>query len=329
MVDRSTTNSTVPVHGTDDPEGDAFFARYPDVSWDELSRPTLDENLTSASCIGSGVTFPELWEVIKRYILHGDEFFASGGLRALTACVWQMPLKEATDAIEHYFRQHHYDVPVGGRGGVNLYAVQAAYAVATTFGWESEEETVERQGRLVQVLRFYRYRLSQIHPTDVQVVDDAIEAILNNKRDYQAEFPDVIPDESNMANEEDISPQGNVAADTITQPTQVDTSPLDEQDVRHMIDNVLQQRNTEQQENLSLTQTEAMGVRHGYEMLDIKFSTHIASLDRQLDGIEKTIDRYLGGQQIKTGNKQVSAAWWGVAVAVLLGIVSIVVALVF
>jgi|GEM_PF-7030577 len=319
----NTNDHDMPIHGTDDPEGDVYFARYSDVSWEELSHPTIDENLSSASCIGSGVTFPELWEVVKRYILHGDEFFAAGGLRTLTACIWQMPTKEAADVIEQYFRQHHYDVQMGGRGGVNLYAVQAAYAVATTFGWESEEESADIRNRMVRVLRFYKYRLSQMHPYDVQVVDEAIEAILSNRRDYEADFHDVNTVEAVSDNSGDhASPEENVVADTGIQTVQVISPPLDAETVQRMIENSLQPHNIDQG-NLSLTQTEAMGVKHGYEMLDMKFSTLVASLDKQLDGIEKTIDRYLGGLQIKTGNKQVSAAWWGVGIAVLFGIVGI------
>jgi hypothetical protein len=222
-----------------------------------------------------------------------------------------MPLKEAAGVIEQYFKQHHYDVAVGGRGGVNLYAVQAAYAVATTFGWEDEEETARRRNRMVRVLRFYKYRLSQMHPTDVQVVEEAIEAILNDRRDYQADFPDTSTNEARVENaEDDASAYENVVLNTGIQAPQEASPPLDEQTIQRMIQTALQQHDTDQG-SMSLTQTEAMSVKHGYEMLDMKFSTQVASMNKQVEVVEKAIDRYLGGQQIKTGNKQVSAAWWG------------------
>lgn len=302
------------ITGTDDPEGDTYFSsqRTLGEALGALSWPGIDPDFDSSSKYGANFVLEEPWDLTKQYILKGDETYQYVGLSMLKSLVWNLPLGEAADVLEQYFSAWHYMMPAGGRGGVNLNAVQAAYAVGTTFGRDGSD-LPERQERMAKLLERYKFRLMQVTSDyamegDAEIVQEAIDAIRSNRPDYTAAFsahaeldstsssatatkPEHEPDYVSL--ETEIRVDSNVTAELTVAP--LVPSNLTVAEVNTIVNEKLEQ--FRQDSGFELSQPELMSVKHGYELLDRDIKAQSQLFTEKMAGLgEKvtSLDEKLG-----------------------------------
>ncbi len=282
----------------------------------------IDPDLYSASCMGIGVRFPHLWETVKRYILRGDEWFQAGGLSVLAATTWAMPLNEATDVLEEYFRKHDFLPQIGGRGGIDLGSLKAAYAVATTPGFDEDAETQWlRRARILALLERYEVAVRQSSlPEDSQVVRETIEAIRNDQPGFEPRFPET----EDMESPVEVSSNGHGKAFDGAMEQGISHEEV-ERIVARAVDSVRHELVP-----VTLTEMDRVTMKHGYEMLEQRLLFLDRRTSERLDDLSKSVDRYMGEQQVRTGDTQVGLAkqsnWLQIA-AVVLSLVAIIVTL--
>lgn len=260
----------------------------------------IDADLYSPSCLGIGVKFPQLWEVIQRYILRGDDWFQYGGLSVLADTAFYLPLDQAANVVEQYFEKHGYFPTTEGRGGISLAALQAAYAIGTTPDYSQgdvDQNLANRRARMVAVLE----RCEEVVRTGVDMPDDAssvretIEAILSNRGGFQARYPDPeVTDTAVVASSELWRAEGS---------TMVAVGISRDEAVR------LVRSATESLEEkltpVTLTEMDRIIIKKGHEMLQQQVDMTERRLDSRIDDLHKAVDRYLGERQVQTGEVQV------------------------
>ena len=172
------------------------------TSDDERPGPVIDPDLQVESCTGMGMMYPEVWQAIRRYIMHGDGFFQSGGLSLLADTAWHLPLSEAATVLELYFAQHNYVPGAPARGGILLPALKATYAVGTTPGWELDS-LPDRKRRMMSLLErcaetIEESELGQTSPFkgDVTAIRETLEAIRTDRAGFEPRyFPESMSDD--------------------------------------------------------------------------------------------------------------------------------------
>jgi hypothetical protein len=286
-----------------------------------------DPDLYTTSCIGSGVMYPDLWHVVKRYILRGDEYYQSGGLSILASTAWHMPLGEATEVLEAYFEKHNYcPILSDGRGGINLTALSAAYAVATTSGWDASVDIEERRERMLILLERCRDVMTRELPSylasDAGSVEETIEAIRSNKANFEPKWPEQLE-----YAEQTGSQVGLPAIDLVPSvalqatPTSAQTEAL-----VHRLFTALKADLPQ----MSLSQMDLITVKHGYEMLSRDIAAMEKLFTEKIVSTEKRFEDRFGIQrderQEQLERSQVRFGKWGVIIATVTLVVSTIVA---
>src|SRR5437868_3538833 len=92
-----------------------------------LEKRGIDLDLWTGSDFGFAARLNELWNVLRRYILRGDEHYQFAALTVVAAVAWHFPLDECADVLEQYFAKQGYFPQTSGRGGIALASLKAAY----------------------------------------------------------------------------------------------------------------------------------------------------------------------------------------------------------
>lgn len=263
----------------------------------------------SESCMGIGLQFPHLWDVVKRYILRGDNYFQNGGLTTLAANIWSMPLEEAADVLEQYYKQHNYFPPAAGqRGGVNLAGLQAVHAVATAPDYMDDgSKAGRRKHRMLQLLDQHRRVVERtLKPPDSSkgitdymagdraAIDETIAAI-RSERAW-----DVKLDLQSGRTEAQDKAAVPAAAATPTSPVRAAGA---DDAARDSVPGV--------------SPADMLKAKYGYDQLDQRIGYLEKTVCDRVDGLEKNIDRFLAQRQLDVGTKQVDVGARGVRVGVV------------
>ena len=309
--------------------------------------PVVDPDLTSASCTGMGVMYPQVWDVIQRYILRGDDFYQSGGLSILASTAWNMPLSEAADILELYFARHSYFPQAPPRGGISLPPLKAAYAVGTTPGWDGSDLEARRQRmialleRCIQALTADPTTSDPMYKGDIAIVRETIDAIRADRSgfepDYQQRQEEALgrqaagrktatderfmapPQSRTMAHQRrDLQREGTSTTGHITAP------PISKDDVAALVREAVDTLRHDLEPRM-LTQLDLQMAKHGGEMLSQQTTLTERRLDDRITALDRQIDRHMTDRQISSGNQQVGLNRASLAVAVITGIVSMAV----
>lgn len=281
----------------------------------------IDPDLVSGSCMGMGVMFPQIWDVAKRYILRGDEFYQDGGLSILASWAWNLPLQEAADVLEAYFRKHEYFPEAPNRGGIALAPLQAAYTVAITPGWD-DSTLPERRSRMIRLLeRCLEVAASRYPPGDRAaveatgdrgVIEETIEAIRVPHAGYvpaYAKQPDELerrePSEADAQMLEPVTPAA-----------------IGDEGIKESVDRAIASLREELQPAV-LSPMDLVVAKHGHEMLEQRITLIEKATNQRLDDLSKSVDRYLAGEQLHSGRREVALAKWAIVIAVVTGIASV------
>lgn len=315
----------------------------------------IDPDLNSMSCIGINVKFPDLWEVVKRYILRGDEFYQHGGLSILNSQASRLPLNEAVDILEAYFEKWNHRPDPGPRGGVSLPFLSACHAVATSDPWDSSD-IGERKIRILSLLKKYQTAIRKADSYDDPVVTETIEAIRNDKYGFVPTYPS----HQNYVRAEDTQPVNPSTPDSpsmISQSLdknavgQIDKPPIDtsssvptksEVGITGIPDSQVASnhsthlnmgsqaaesaispspavpKNIDTRASPSIVannetfllpgsiQMDIIKVSHGYEMLTERLIWMEKTYTKQIEDMQRSIDRFMSGNQEKVGRTQVT-----------------------
>lgn len=265
--------------------------------------PDVDADLTAASCMGIGLQFPHLWEIVKRYILRGDNYFQNGGLATLVANIWSMPLDEAADVLDQYYKQHDYFPPAAGqRGGVNLAGLQALHAVATAPDFTEPAKTEERKALMLRLLERHRQEVQKrLAPSagpkdfmsgDRAAVEETIAAVRADKP-WEVKLN---PSAGTTEAQEKAATGSPAGAETGSRAAAVETTPS------------------------SVSPSDLIKAKYGYDHLDQRITYVERAFAERVSALGKNIDRFMGQRQVEVGNKQVRVGRWGIVIGAAIGI---------
>lgn len=271
---------------------------------------------------------PQLWEITKRFILHGALQFQRAGLEILAQLIGHFPVDEALETIEEYFRRWDYLPSDNMRGGLTIPPLKAAYAVATTFGYHHSKDRIPeevRKERVLSVLEETRTRARKpgtgIMAQDAAIVDRAINAIKAENPSYEsAIFSRSL---ERPAGQEATVPAAETEPRPMTAVATV-TEETDHSDTAQIVGAVVERFRREVELD-KVTQIDILVAQHRAELLNEKLTAveervgvKLESIEKALASMDKAIDRNIGNRQISWGK-------WGV----ITGVAALVITVVF
>jgi hypothetical protein len=267
--------------------------------------PEFDTDLMSESCLGIGVQYPQLWQVVRRYILRGDTYFQAGGLATLSANVHSMPLDEAADVLEEYYKNHDYWPPMGQTARISLGGLKAIHAVGTIPIWLGGDAPIKRQIRMLGLLAKIEEKAGQVAAQDVPIVAEV-------RRAMQADRPFTAGDwlrrtSARAATEKEGTPR-NAASGT----------EMNREEVVVLVHETV----TKAMEDSTISQSDITAAKHGFEIAGEK----IAALNQRINDLHVVISVGLGHEQTRASKGQVFWTKAGIVATIVTAILGTILA---
>ncbi len=254
--------------------------------------------------MGIGVQYPHLWELVKRYILRGDTYFQAGGLATLAANVHSMPLDEAADVLEEYYRKHDYWPPMGQSGRINLGGLKAIHAVGTIPTWLGGEAPIRRHVRMAELLERIQAKAKDVVPQDAPIVDEVRTAM-------QGDRPFTAGDWLSRSSAVSRGKGPSVEEVVLTEGGSEDEMRRDE------VVALVQEAVTTAIADSTVSQSDITAAKHGLEII----GERIASLNQRIDDFQMVLSAGLGHTQVTASKSQVFWAKIAIPAAIVTSVV--------
>jgi hypothetical protein len=306
-----------------------------ELEW--IKNQDIDPDLYSGQYHGAGIKLTQLWNIIKRYILRGDYRYQSGGLAVLGALIFYLPVDEAAQVLDEYFKKYDYAPrDAGERGGVNLTLLKAVYAVATTPDWHYQFDSATgpkfpQKAPMIALLEKYKDVLGNYISEDVPSVEETIDAIRNDKAGFEPRYPASANFSSEPWFDEEAS---DGPSDTSKLLTSSSSNNITVEYVEATVARSLDELRRELSQS-SFSQMDIITAKHGYDMLNFQLISNKELLEARVEGLQRAVDRYMGERQVQIGTAQVAgqnkANWLaiaGIGLALALGVASLIISIV-